>query len=126
MIKRTKFDTINVIPLVDITLVLLVIVLSTSTFLNSSLKLELPSSTANTKPITKDTITITITKDNIVYFNNQKITKQQLKKKIQSYSLQQAYVIKGDRRSNFEEFITIIDIFKQLNIKNVSILTSGV
>jgi len=126
MIKRTKFDTINVIPLVDITLVLLVIVLSTSTFLNSSLKLELPSSTANTKPITKDTITITITKDNIVYFNNQKITKQQLKKKIQSYSLQQAYIIKGDRRSNFEEFITIIDIFKQLNIKNVSILTSGV
>lgn len=45
--RLSKFDTINVVPFIDIMLVLLVIVLTTASFIQTGLiKLDLPTSTA--------------------------------------------------------------------------------
>ena len=123
MIKRGRFEQINVIPLVDVVLVLLVIVLSTSTFLNSSISVDLPSSTAKSKKISKDVVTIVITKDNRLFFDDTKVEYNDIKSKIAEYEKSQKYTIKGDKKSNFENFVLLVDIFKSLGIKNVSIVT---
>ena len=123
MIKRGRFEQINVIPLVDVVLVLLVIVLSTSTFLNSSISVDLPSSTAKSKKISKDVVTIVITKDNRLFFDDTKVGYNDIKSKIAEYEKSQKYIIKGDKKSNFENFVLLVDIFKSLGIKNVSIVT---
>ena len=61
--KRERFDKINVVPFIDIVLVLLVIVLATASFINKkSVKVDLP--TASSKTVTeKKAIMISIDKE---------------------------------------------------------------
>lgn len=121
--KSKRFDQINVIPFIDIMLVLLVIVLTTATFLNSSIKVDLPSASSGKSQSIKDAITITITNKNLVYIGTKAVNFNQLNKIIEENNKEQPYIIKGDKESKLEHFISVIDIFKKQGIKNVSILT---
>ena len=123
MIKRAKFDQINVIPLVDIVLVLLVIVLSTSTFLSSSIKINLPSAPSKAKKSTTKAISITITKDNKIFIDKSSVDLDELKNRVSAHNHSQKYLIRGDSKSSFESFVQVVAIFKTLGIKNVSIAT---
>jgi biopolymer transport protein ExbD len=123
MIRRTKFDQINVIPLVDVVLVLLVIVLSSATFLQSRIDVDLPQSSAKSKAIQKESIEIVITEDNKYFLNNEPLDFQSLQDRIKSCNKDQAFQVRGDRHSELKSFVQLVDLFKTLNIKNVAIVT---
>jgi biopolymer transport protein ExbD len=123
MIRRTKFDQINVIPLVDVVLVLLVIVLSSATFLNSKIDVDLPKSSAASSLTREESIEIVITKQSEYYVDSIKMSWEEMEAKLHSASSKQRYLIRGDRDSQLKSFVKLIDLFKRLEIKNVSIVT---
>ena len=120
-----KFDNINVVPMIDIMLVLLVIVLTTATFIvKGVIPLELPKAKAS-KNIKKDIkkVQITISKDNRVYFDKELIPKERLMQKISLLDKNSTIFISCDKNSKYENFVNVLDALKQKNISKISIVT---
>ncbi|MEA3497498.1 MAG: biopolymer transporter ExbD [Campylobacterota bacterium] len=119
-----KFDSINVVPFIDIMLVLLVIVLTTATFVAKGIiPVDLSDAKSSTK-ITKDkTLTISIKSNGDLFINKIQITKDQFIAKLKDYKQNTAISLNCDKNSKFENFVYIIDILKQKGYKNLGIVT---
>ena len=119
-----RFDQINMIPFIDIMLVLLAIVLTTASFVSKGLiEVDIPSAnqiTVSSQEAT-ETIEIAVNIDNELFFNKELISNSLLAEKLEAYDVDQKFVIRMDKKANFEQFINIIDILKAGNFKKLSI-----
>ncbi len=68
------FHDINVTPLVDVMLVLLVVFMVTAPLLSTGLPIELPRAEATNTPVEEEAMVITITKDERVFLGENEIT----------------------------------------------------
>ncbi len=119
-----RFDQINMIPFIDIMLVLLAIVLTTASFVSKGLiEVDIPSAnkvtTTNHESIKAIEIAVNI--ENKLFFNEVEIDISQLENKLKAYEPDQKFVIRMDKKSDFEHFIKIIDVMKAANFKKISI-----
>jgi len=122
MMKR--FDQINMIPFIDIMLVLLAIVLTTASFVSKGLiEVDIPSAKQVTVTSQKATkaIEIAVNIENELFFNEERIEYSQLEDKLKNYEILQKFVIRMDKKSDFEHFVKIIDVLKAGNFKKISI-----
>jgi len=120
-----KFDGINIIPFVDIMLVLLAIVLTTSTLVEKRLiPLSLPSSVSAVELKNKD-ITITIDKEGRVFWEREEISKEILEQKVKELKKEDSININCDKNSKFENFVYILDSLKLQGLNNISIITKS-
>lgn len=69
---------INLIPLIDIMLVLMIIFLVTATVLNPTVPLDLPKTAANVSDLLDNVIQISIDADGQLFWNDEKISQNQL------------------------------------------------
>jgi len=121
--KEREFDYINVIPFVDIMLVLLTIVLTTSTFIASGvIPVELPKATKNRSEALKTQI-IEINSDGAVFFEQQIVTLENLKDMLQTTSKETPLLIRADRNIRLQTFVDVLDIVKNLEFKKVNLET---
>ena len=121
-----KKEGLNVIPLIDIMLVLLVIVLSVSTFIaQGSIKIDLPNSeSAEKKQDENDKIAVLINKDNDFFIGEEKVPEENLKEKLNEIKNETLIELKSDKESKFDSFIKVIDILKEKNHENFAITTT--
>ena len=121
-----KKEGLNVIPLIDIMLVLLAIVLSISTFIaQGNIKIDLPNSeSAEKKQDENDKIAVLINKDNEFFINENKIAEENLKEKLNEIKNETLIELKSDKESKFDSFIKVIDILKEKNHENFAITTT--
>jgi len=124
MIQRKKFDSINVVPFIDIMLVLLVIVLTTATFIQTGhIKVELPSSSSSLQESDKKELKISIQQDGKTYFGDTKIDRDDLEKKLLSYDKQTQVYLSCDKNAKFDDFVFLLDILKKNSYQNLGIIT---
>ena len=121
-----KKEGLNVIPLIDIMLVLLAIVLSISTFIaQGNITIDLPNSeSAEKKQDEKDKIAVLINKDNEFFIGEDKIAEENLKEKLNEIKNETLIELKSDKESKFDSFIKVIDILKEKNHENFAITTT--
>ena len=121
-----KKEGLNVIPLIDIMLVLLAIVLSISTFIaQGNIKIDLPNSeSAEKKQDENDKIAVLINKDNEFFIGEEKIAEENLKEKLNEVKNETLIELKSDKESKFDSFIKVIDILKEKNHENFAITTT--
>jgi tonB system transport protein exbD len=121
-----KKEGLNVIPLIDIMLVLLAIVLSISTFIaQGNIKIDLPNSeSAEKKQDENDKIAVLINKDNEFFIGEDKIAEENLKDKLNEIKNETLIELKSDKESKFDSFIKVIDILKEKNHENFAITTT--
>jgi biopolymer transport protein TolR len=122
---QTSLADINVTPLVDVVLVLLIIFMVTAPVLQSGIEVAVPH-TRTVKEITEERLVITIDRDQRVFLNNDPINinqiAQQIHQKIRDPEGQAIYV-RADENVPFGAFATVMDAVKQSGITNVSIVT---
>jgi biopolymer transport protein ExbD len=119
-----KFDGINIIPFVDIMLVLLAIILTTSTLVEKKLlPVSLPSANNSTKELKNKTITFTITKKGELFFENSLINKKELEKKIVTLPKESEVTINCDKNATFDSFVYLLDKLKGAGLENIAIVT---
>lgn len=119
-----KFDSMNVVPFIDIMLVLLVIVLTTATFVaRGIIPIDLSESTSSLKITKNKNLIITIKSDGKLFFNKEQINKKQILSKLLNYKIDTAISINCDKNTKFDNFVSIIDILKQQGYKNLGIIT---
>jgi len=121
--EEKEFDYINVIPLVDIMLVLLTIVLITATFIvQGSIPVRLPTSKhANIKNIRSFQITITEKGD--IFFERRKVKLEELDKIIKNLDKNSQVSIFADKSAKVQNLVAVLDILKKYEIKRALIKT---
>ena len=111
-----KFDSINVIPFIDIMLVLLVMVLTTATFIKQGIiPVDLPEAKTKQKEDTKKEVTVYVNAKGEMFFEKEKVNLQQLEEKLAAISKEQTVVLRSDKESRFQDFVSVMDILKRLH-----------
>lgn len=122
--KIKKFDSINVIPFIDVLLVLLAIVLMTSTFIAKGvIPISLPKASSSVENKVVKEINIVIKSDGILYLDKLHISIEALKTKIKNLDKSVPVLIHSDKNAKFEKFVSVLDILKTNQIQNISIVT---
>jgi biopolymer transport protein ExbD len=122
--KLQKFDSINVIPFIDVLLVLLAIVLMTSTFIAKGvIPVSLPKAkSANSAKVQKE-VNIVLKKDNTLFLNEQHLSIEALAVMILKFDVKTPILIHSDKESKVDVFVQVLDTLKQNEFKNISIVT---
>jgi len=125
MAKLKKFDSINVVPFIDVMLVLLTIVLTVATFVaQGAIPVDLPKA-ASKEASKQKPIEIVIKSDGKIYYQAEAVTKDGLKLKLQNVTKNDQITVKSDQNSTFQLFVDVIDALKERNIEKISIATKA-
>ena len=122
--KIQKFDSINVVPFIDIMLVLLVIVLTTATFIATGrIPVDLSEGRSSIKNDQQKILVLTIKSDGTLFFDKEKVNLKQIDSKIVKYKKTIAININCDKNSRFDNFVKVIDLLKEKGYTNLGIIT---
>ncbi len=117
------FEAMNVIPLVDVMLVLLTIVLTTSTFIaTGAIPVKLPEA-ENVESTPTKTCTIVIDKDGHIYLDELPVSLTTLETGLQNLSRTVPILIRADRTIALQHFVSVMDLFKRLGFTKISLQT---
>lgn len=118
-----RFDQINMIPFIDIMLVLLAIVLTTASFVSSGLiEVDLPKAgQLSEAPRNEKPFEIAINADNELFFGGEKIVVGALDARLGALPKDQFIVLRVDKAAVFEHFIALLDALKSKQFTNLSI-----
>jgi biopolymer transport protein ExbD len=120
------FETLNVIPLVDVMLVLLTMVLTTANFIATGrIPVALPqASPAQVEKHQDRTIELAATGE--LHFDGERVSKDELESRVKALPPDTSFLIRADRAIQFQNFIDIADILKRLNFTKIAIQTRSV
>jgi biopolymer transport protein TolR len=116
---------INITPLVDVVLVLLIIFMVTAPVLQSGIEVAVPK-TRTVKEITEERVVISIDKKQRVFLGNDPINIIEIATKLRERfrdPQHQSIFLRADEDVPFGAFATVMDAVKQSGITNVSIVT---
>ena len=126
MRRSSKFDNINVVPFIDIMLVLLVIVLTTASFIQTGLiKLDLPTSSSEVEEKPKKELKISINKSGEIFFDKEKIAHTEVEEMLLKHDKKIPIHLYSDKNATFENFVFILDILKKNAYENLGIVTKN-
>jgi biopolymer transport protein ExbD/biopolymer transport protein TolR len=122
---QTSLAEINVTPLVDVVLVLLIIFMITAPVLQSGIDVSVPK-TRTVKEITQQRVVLTINKDQQVFLGDQPVNIHEIADKLHAQNSDpqhQTIYLRADEMVPFGVFATVMDAVKQAGITNISIVT---
>ena len=122
--RRERFDKMNVVPFIDIVLVLLVIVLATATFVtNQTINVDLPTASSK-KAEEKKSVAIAVDKEGKYFYDKEELSLELIREKLLKLDPKKDLIsLHMDKSSQFQYFVDIIDILKTKGFENISIIT---
>ena len=116
--------TLNVIPFVDIMLLLLTIVLTTASFITTGrIPITLPDSSQTQVQKREETKTIEIVANGTIHFEGTPVSKDEFQNRLKALPPDTSFLIRADRDLAFQGFIDVADILKRLNFTKVAVQT---
>jgi len=122
---QTTLAEINMIPFIDIVLVLLIIFMVTAPVIQSGIEVNVPK-TQVVREIAEEKLIVSIDKEQKLYLQNDPVNVNQLGDKIREKLLdptRQSVYLRADQSVPFQTFATVLDHLKRAGIENVSIVT---
>jgi len=123
----TSLSDINIVPFVDVVLVLLVIFMITAPILQSGIEVDLPTKTV--KEIAEDRLVITIDRGQRVYLGNEPVNIHKVGELVRTRMQNpqtDAVFLRCDETVPFGSFATVVDELRQSGIQNVSVVTEPI
>ena len=122
---RTSLAEINITPLVDVVLVLLVIFMISVPVLQSGIEVQVPK-TRTVKEITEQRMVLVMDRDQNIFLDDKPVNIHELAQKLHQAGTDPAHQViflRADERVPFGAFAKLMDAVKQAGITNVSIVT---
>ncbi|ADH85546.1 ExbD/TolR family protein [Desulfurivibrio alkaliphilus] len=120
------FNNMNVIPLVDVMLVLLVIVLTTSTFIAAgAIPVQLPEA-ASSEAAPLEPSTIEVDARGNLYLEAREVSLAELRRSLGHKERSLPILIKADRSIALQTFVEVMDVVKELGFTRVSLQTEKI
>jgi len=127
--NRVVLSEINVIPLVDIMLVLLIIFMVTAPFMQQGIDVNLPKAKGKELPAEEERIMITITKGNQIYINKNPIGLTDLSRKLQKIyerRIDKEIFLKADKDVSYGFVVRTMAEIKKAGIEKLGMVTEPV
>lgn len=118
-------SAINVTPLVDVMLVMLIIFMVTAPMMQSGIGVNLPQAETRSTPADEG-LTLTITSDRYIHLQDQVINQFLLEDKLKEYFVGQekkVLFLKADQDLPYGFVITVIDIAKKAGVEVLGLVT---
>ena len=118
---------INVTPLVDVMLVLLIIFMITAPMMNTGVSLELPQVTAQNMEDPEGKLVLSIAKDNKIFLGGSQVTWKDLEAKLKAnerVKKESALYIEADTHLDYGVVVTAMAIAKNAGVAHVMMLTN--
>ena len=116
-----ELNQINVIPFVDVMLVLLVIVLTTATLISTGqIPVDLAQADA-TSATPSESITITMTASGDVFLDGEPLPQEAILSELQRFSPETLVLVRADRVIQLERFVEVVDDVRGAGLTNVSL-----
>ena len=120
--KPRRAEGLNIVPFIDVMLVLLAIVLSVSTFIaQGKIPINLPQADNVEKKNDDKVVQILISADNRIYIDDKELDSSSLREQLEAIDSEAMVEVKSDKDARFESFVQIISILKDKGHENVSI-----
>lgn len=120
----TSLSEINVTPLVDVMLVLLIIFMVTAPMMQSGIGVNLPQAETASAPA-EEGLTLTITRDMYIHIENSVINQFLLEQKLKEYFFgkeKKVVFIRADENLTYGYVINILDIVKKAGVEVVGLI----
>ncbi|MGP1451013.1 MAG: biopolymer transporter ExbD [Wolinella sp.] len=115
---------VNIVPFIDIMLVLLVIVLTSATFVaQGQIPISLPKSESGTSLSKISEQEFSISEKGEYFFGKELIAKAELARIVSTLDKDTPVLIRGDAQSQFESFVILLGIFQDAGLDNLTIVT---
>jgi biopolymer transport protein TolR len=121
----TSLSEINIVPFVDVMLVLLIIFMITAPILQSGIEVNLPK-TQTVKEISEERLVVTIDRGQLIYLGNDPVNIHDLGNKVRGQMRNpqsDAVFLRCDETVPFGTFATVVDTLRLSGIENVSVVT---
>ena len=126
--KRVRLSSnlseINVTPLVDVMLVLLIIFMVTAPMMQSGIQVNLPAVETKTNPSSGGLI-LTVTKDHYIYMQDRNLNLYLLESQLKNYfhnREKKIVFLKADKDVSYGYVISVMDIIKKAGIETVGMI----
>lgn len=131
-VRKKRMSEINVVPYIDVMLVLLVIFMITTPLLSQGISVELPQT--NAKPITQkdeEPLIVTVDRDGRYYLNLGENSEQALStgklmiriKAVLRHRQDNTVYVKGDKNANYGKVVVLMAELKQAGVEQVGLVT---
>src|SRR2546423_7024176 len=118
---------INVTPLVDVMLVLLIIMMLITPMLNQGVAMRLPQATNSAdKPTTQDNTTVAVARDGTLYVNSKQVSEGEMATKITEAlesKKEKVVYIKADEEALYSSVMTAMDQLHQAGVEDIALIT---
>ena len=125
--ESQALSDINVTPLVDVMLVLLVIFMVTAPLMQQGIDVQLPKSVAQNLPQEPENpLILSITRGQVYYLNETPIPKQQLADRLKIIlrnRRSKAIYLKADRNLPYGVVVETMDVLNRLGVENLGMVT---
>jgi biopolymer transport protein TolR len=115
---------INITPLVDVMLVLLIIFMVTAPMMQSGITVKLPTAESRNNP-SPEGLVLTLTKDHYVYMNDQIVNLYFLDSRLKSFFFnreKKVVFLKADKSLTYGYIIEVMDIVKNAGVDTVGMI----
>ena len=121
---QSTLSEINMVPFIDVVLVLLIIFMITAPILQSGIEVDVPK-TKTVKEINEPRLVITIDKNQLIYLADVPVNINQLGTKVRAQlkKPQDSVFLRADESIPFGTFAKVIDALRQSGVSNISIVT---
>ena len=123
---QTALAEINITPLVDVVLVLLLIFMLTAPVLQSGVEVAIPK-TRSVNQLTEERMVVTIDREQNVFLQDKPVNVNQLPSLLKvpgnADTSKRIIYLRADERVPFGAFASVMDAVKQAGITNISIVT---
>ena len=114
---------VDIAPMIDIVFQQLIYFLLTSSFvLAPGIQVKLPKASTS-KSLSASNLVITLTKDHVVYWNEEVVTLKDLREKLRQGGSAKAVLIRADRHAYVDKLIELWDLCRDTGHQEVHIAT---
>ena len=126
--RRAPVAEINVTPLVDVMLVLLIIFMVTAPLLVAGVPIDLPGSSADALAEEADQVTLSIDRDGAVYLDDEKVPPAVLRPRLSALGCARPgkpplITVRGDRALDYGRVMAIMGELNRAGCTSVSLVT---
>lgn len=121
-------NEMNLIPLIDIMLVLMIIFLVTATVANPSIPLTLPQTTAEIIDLPPENVTISINAEGDIAWNGDVLTLEQLETRFNEAGQaerQPTIVLKADKESRYDSVAQVMSRASRAGLSDIAFATDN-
>lgn len=123
---QQEMSEINMTPLVDVMLVLLIIFIITVPVITHSVKVDLPQASQQPTEVKPDVVTLTVQRDGSLMWNDETLTFENLELRLQAVAQQEKQPelrIQGDKAVEYEKVVQVMAAAQRAGVEKLCFMT---